>query len=136
MSTPTVTASSLGLGLGLVLALASASCGPTCPAGQQSCGTSNPGVAGGGGDAGASSGSTCDLLTAVRSCMDAYCATATNPFCTCYKRGYDITTNGCKCVDFDPKKFCDQADFNGTDPTTYDCAAASSGVSSICVGVK
>lgn len=132
MSTQTCTA--FALALGLVLTLASASCGPTCPPGQQNCGTSNPGNAAGSDD-GAGNGSTCDFLTAVQSCMNSYCATATNPFCTCYKRGYDITTNGCTCVTFDTKKFCDQAEANGADATAYDCAAASSSVSSICVGV-
>ena len=113
------------------LALSSASC-VTCPAGQQSCGTSNPG-----GDAGASSSDddvTCDWLTAMRSCMDSFCKTAQNPFCTCYKRGFDLATDGCKCVDFDAKKMCEQAE--GLDAATYDCAAASSGVSSYCVGVN
>jgi len=127
----------LSCGIGLIFALGSASCGPTCPAGQQSCGNSNA-SAGSSGDAGAtgSTSATCDLLTAVQSCMKAYCTSATNPFCSCWRRGYDITTNGCTCIAFDPKKFCDQAAANGTDATTYDCAAASSGVASICVGVN
>jgi hypothetical protein len=122
----------VALTFGLVFALCSASCGPTCPAGQQSCGSANAGPS----DAGATdSGSvSCSLLTAFKSCMTAYCATASNPFCTCYKRGFDISTNGCKCIDFDAKRFCDDA--NGADGTNYDCAAASSSVSSFCVPVR
>jgi len=118
------------LSLALGLALSSVSC-VTCPAGQQSCGTSNA-------DAGASNSddTECDLLTAMRSCMDAYCKTASNPFCSCYNQGQDLTTSGCKCIDFSEKRFCDQAEQNGVDATTYDCAAASSGVSSYCVGVN
>ena len=75
-------------------------------------------------------------MTALKKCMTAFCATATNPFCTCYKRGYDLTTNGCKCIDFNAQKFCDDAEDNGANASTYDCAAASSGVSSYCVGVN
>jgi hypothetical protein len=123
--------------LGLALALGGASCGPTCPAGQQSCGNSDA-SAGSSSDAGGTgyNADTCGLLTAMKKCMTAYCATASNPFCTCYKRGYDLTTSGCVCVDFDAKKFCDQAEAAGNDGRAYDCGAASSGVSSYCVGVK
>ena len=118
------------LTVGACLALSSASCGPTCPAGQQSCGSSNPGV----GDAGATGGDavTCDLLTAVRKCMKDYCATATNPFCTCFKRGYDIDSGSCKCIDLDTKTLCG-AEANGASADRYDCAADSSRVSSICI---
>ena len=121
----------LTLGLASSLALSSTNC-TTCPAGQQSCGNANPGSAGADGDDDAQ----CPLLTAMRSCMDAYCKTASNPFCTCYKRGFDLTTNGCKCIDFDAQKFCENAEENGVDASAYDCAAASSGVSSYCVGVQ
>lgn len=118
--------------LGLSLTLGSTSC-VTCPDGQQSCGSSDSS-----GDAGASGAEDveCDLLTQMRNCMDAFCKTTTNPFCTCYKRGFDLSTNGCKCVDFDAKTFCDRAQQNGSDATSYDCAAASSGVSSYCVDVQ
>jgi hypothetical protein len=118
----------------LALALSAASCGPTCPAGQQSCGNSNPSL----GDAGATGydADTCGLLTAMKTCMTAFCATASNPFCTCYERGFDLTTSGCRCVDFDAKKFCDQAEASGNEGRAYDCAAASSGVSSYCVPVR
>ena|SRR6478735_6985715 len=121
------------LTLGLSIALSSTSC-VTCPDGQQSCGTSNAGPA----DAGSSGNdeAKCDLLTAMQSCLDAFCKTTTNPFCTCYKRHYFLSTATCKCVDFDAKKFCDQAEDNGVDATTYDCAADSSAVSSYCVGVN
>jgi hypothetical protein len=117
----------------LSFALNSASC-VTCPKGQSSCG--DAGVASG--DAGATGFDAveCPLLTAMRSCMDSFCKTTTNPFCTCYKRGFDLTTNGCKCIDFDAQKFCDNAENNGVDASAYDCGAASSGVSSYCVGVN
>ena len=122
----------LTLGLALTFAFGSANC-TTCPAGQQSCGTANAN-----GNAGASDDdeSKCALLTAMRSCMDAFCKTASNPFCTCYKRGYDLSTDGCKCIPFDAEKFCERAEENGVDASAYDCAAASSGVSSYCVGVN
>jgi hypothetical protein len=119
----------LSLSIGLGLAFSSASCGPTCPAGQQSCGS----------DAGASSTEvvTCDLLTQFSSCMTSYCKTASNPFCTCWNRGFDVQTSGdCACIPFDKQGFCDQAKANGIDATTYDCAADSSRVSSICVTVN
>ena|SRR6478735_7565263 len=118
------------LGLGLMMALGSANC-VTCPAGQQSCGDAGPAAAG----ASDSDDVKCELLTQMRSCMDAFCKTTTNPFCKCYTRGFDLTTNGCKCIDFDAQKFCDQAEDNGVDASAYDCAAASSGVASYCVGV-
>ena len=119
---------------GSSLALSSASCGDTCPAGQQSCGNANPGP----NSAGATSTdeASCDLLKAFRSCMTAFCKTTSNPFCTCYKRGFDIATGGCKCIDFDTESFCDQAKANAVDATSYDCAADSSRVSTICVPVK
>ena len=117
----------------LGFSLSSASC-VTCPAGQQSCGDAGAT----GSDAGATGTDEvkCDLLTAMRSCMDAFCKTTTNPFCTCYKRGYDLTTNGCKCIDFNAEKFCEDAEDNGVSASAYDCPAASSGVSSYCVGVN
>lgn len=122
----------LSFGLGFAL-FSSASC-ITCPAGQQSCGNSNPGASAADGGASDSDTATCDYLTAMRSCMTAFCKTTSNPFCTCYKRGYDLTTNGCVCVPFDAEKFCDNA--AGLSADAYDCAAASSGVSSYCVPVS
>ena len=121
------------LSLGLGIALSSTSC-VTCPGGQQSCGTANAGPAEAG--AGGEDEATCDVLTAMRRCMDAYCKTASNPFCTCYKRHYFLSTDTCKCVELDTKRFCDQAEGNGVDATTYDCSADSSAVSSFCVGVN
>ena len=118
--------------LGLVFTFGSASC-TTCPAGQQSCGTANASGASG---ATSSDDAECALLTAMRSCMDAFCKTTSNPFCTCYKRGFDLSTDGCKCIDFDAQKFCDRAEENGVDASAYDCSAASSGVASYCVGVN
>ena len=123
----------LPFAFGAGLALSSANCGPMCPAGQQSCGNSNASVAGSSGaDAGSS---TCGLMTALKKCMTAFCATATNPFCTCYKRGYDLNGVTCKCVDFDPE-LCKRAEANGSDGSDYDCAAESSRISSYCVPVR
>ncbi|HEY0463904.1 MAG TPA: hypothetical protein VGC79_06830 [Polyangiaceae bacterium] len=118
------------LSFGSSLAFSSASCGPTCPAGQQSCGNSNAGNV----DAG--SPASCEVLTAMRSCMDKFCKQASNPFCTCYTRGYTLTIDGCTCVDFDTKKFCANAEANGLDADSYDCAADSSAISSYCVPVN
>jgi hypothetical protein len=117
--------------IGLSFAFGSVNC-VTCPNGQQSCGNSNP--TGDAGDSGTSEDS-CDYLKAMRSCLDDFCKRESNPFCTCYKRGFDLTTNGCTCVDFDGKAVCDRAQQIGLDATSYDCAAASSGVSSYCVTV-
>ena len=74
------------------------------------------------------------MLSALKKCMTAYCATASNPFCTCYKRNYDLTTNVCVCVDFDAKAYCES--YEGYDGTGYDCGANSSRVSSYCVPVR
>src|SRR5947207_1158849 len=77
----------LTLVIGLSLAFSGASC-VTCPAGQQSCGNANAS-----GDAGSSGDDDqCALLTAMKTCMDAFCKTASNPYCTCYKLGKDLTT--------------------------------------------
>ncbi|HKO46465.1 MAG TPA: hypothetical protein VJV79_02000 [Polyangiaceae bacterium] len=116
---------------GSSLALSSASCG-TCPDGQQSCGTANNGA----NIAGASSSEApCELWTAFRTCMTSYCKTASNPFCTCYKRGFDISPASCGCIDFEPAKLCAQAAANGVDAKSYSCATDSSRVSTICVSV-
>ena len=137
---PIVVACSAGLGfvLGVV------SCGPTCPYGQQSCGSSNPSAgaastAGAAGAAGAGSSdidpTTCDQLDALRACMDAFCASASNPFCTCYTRKYDISTS-CTCSKFNATAFCQQAAANGIKASDYNCASASSAVATVCVGVR
>jgi hypothetical protein len=118
------------------LVLSGVSCGPMCPAGQQSCGNSNPSPANSSDAGGSDASARCGLLSALKKCMSAYCATASNPFCTCYKRGYSIHTGTCKCIAFDEKKFCAEADAAGIDGSLYDCAAESSGVSSYCVPVN
>ena len=118
------------------LALDTASCGPTCAAGQASCGSAN----GSSGDAGAGSDptpTTCPELTVLKDCMDAFCQTADNPFCTCWKRGYDINLSDCpSCSTFDSAEYCLEAQNTGADPASFDCAASSSSVSSLCVGVQ
>ena len=126
------------LTLGLGFALSTASCGPTCKNGAQSCGTQNGSAAGDSStteDAGTSNNATCAYLTTVRGCMDAFCGTTSNPFCTCYKRGYDIDQS-CNCVPFDAKKFCDQAAASGADSAGYDCSSRTGAVATICVGVQ
>jgi len=111
--------------LGLALSGAGA-CGPTCGT-ERNCGNTNSS------SAGRSGTPTCDQLTALRTCMDSFCATNTNPFCTCYKRGYDLSSVSCSCVDFDAEKFCDDQAASGV---TYDCSAAIGAVGTTCVGVQ
>lgn len=118
-----------GLGTGL----GTASCGPTCPANEPNCGTSNGSIAGAAGSSSSSDGATCDALTALRSCMDAFCASATNPFCTCYKRQHDLSTASCLCVAFSAKKFCDDQAASGV---TFDCSSQVGAVGTACVGVQ
>ncbi|MEP7052945.1 MAG: hypothetical protein ABJB12_21445 [Pseudomonadota bacterium] len=117
------------------LALDTAACGPTCAPGQASCSSGNAN-----GDAGASSDPTptsCPQLTALRTCLDAYCKSADNPFCTCWKRGYDVDLNNCpSCIPFDSAKFCSEANTAGADAAGFNCPAASDQVSSLCVGVQ
>ena len=110
-----------------------ANCGPTCPDGKQSCGSAYDNDAG---SSGTDDTTTCDQLTTLRACMDAFCASTSNPFCTCYKRGYDIDGSACTCKAFSPTQFCKEAAANGIDAASYDCAAASSSVATICVGVE
>jgi hypothetical protein len=118
---------------GLVLDITS--CGPTCAAGQTSCGTASSS-----GDAGANGDphpTTCDQLTALHTCLDVYCKGADNPFCTCWKRGYDIDLLNCpSCKTFDSGEYCLEAKNNGIDAASLDCSAASDAVSSQCVGVQ
>jgi hypothetical protein len=120
--------------LGLGIALGSASCGPTCP-GQQSCGTTSGSSAGAAGSAGSSSSATCAYLTTVQNCLDAFCKTTSNPFCTCYTRGFDLGGD-CTCIPFDPQKFCDQAAASGEDSVGYDCSSRTGAVATICVAVQ
>jgi hypothetical protein len=119
----------------VALALDTASCGPTCKAGEASCTSS-----GSSGDAGASSDpnpTSCSQLTALRTCLDAFCKTADNPFCTCWKRGYDINLSDCpSCVTFDSGEYCLEAKNSGANAANFDCSASSDAVSSLCVGVQ
>jgi hypothetical protein len=122
------------LGVPLCLALNTASCGPTCP-NLQSCNTAT-----GSADAGTSSGggATCPQLTAQNDCLTSFCQTADNPFCTCYKRGFDLAAD-CTCTPFDPANsatLCQEESDQGIDAASYDCSAASSAVGSLCVGVQ
>ncbi|MEO7032522.1 MAG: hypothetical protein ABI548_01720 [Polyangiaceae bacterium] len=120
----------------LGLALDTASCGPTCKAGEASCGSAN------GSSAAAGAGSdptptTCDELTALRQCMDAFCKTESNPFCTCWTRGYEINVNDCpSCMTFDSAGYCLNAKNAGADPASFDCSAATGQVSPLCVPVQ
>lgn len=123
------------LALAFAAVLSTASCGPTCPTSEPNCGTANGANAGTAGSSEVEP-TTCAQLTAVRKCMDAFCASATNPFCTCYKLGFDIRSDTCVCSTFNAAAFCKQADQNGVVAANYDCAAASGSVATICVGVK
>lgn len=125
----------IAIGLGLAGTLATASCGPTCPGNNPNCGLPNSATAGAAGAAGATSTASCDQLTQLRSCMSAFCATAdlSNPFCKCYKNGFDLSTASCSCVAFDAQKFCtDQAESG----VSYDCSSATGAVGTACVGVN
>ncbi|MEO8905553.1 MAG: hypothetical protein ABI488_23805 [Polyangiaceae bacterium] len=119
----------------LGLALDTASCGPTCKAGEASCSTN-----GSSGDAGASSDptpTTCDELTALTACLDAFCKTESNPFCTCWTRGYDLDLDHCSsCKVFDSAEYCLEAKNSGADPASFDCSAATGQVSPLCVPVQ
>jgi hypothetical protein len=119
------------LGVPLCLALDTASCGPTCGT-LLSCGTSS-----GTGDAGANgSATTCPQLTAQQDCLTAFCQTADNPFCTCYKRGFDLAAD-CTCTAFDAAasaSFCQQNADN--DAASFDCSAATGAVAPLCVNVQ
>ena len=119
----------------LGLALDTASCGPTCKAGEASCGSTN-----GSGDAGDSSDptpTTCAELTALKACLDAFCKTDSNPFCTCWTRGYDINVNDCpSCMPLDSAEYCLKAKNAGEDPASFDCSAAIGQVSPLCVPVQ
>lgn len=64
--------------------------------------------------------------------MTAFCATASNPFCNCYTKGFDLGAK-CSCVTFDAQRFCDTQASTGAE---YDCSAATSAVASTCVGVQ
>jgi hypothetical protein len=67
--------------------------------------------------------------------MDAFCKASTNPFCTCYNRGFDIGGD-CTCIPFDAQKFCDEAATSGADVAGYDCSSRTGAVATICVGVQ
>ena len=114
---------------GLVaLALDTASCGPTCKPGEASCGTD------GTSDAGTVT-STCPQLDAIHACLDVYCKTASNPFCTCWSKGYDLDLTNCPaCISINASAFCAQS--TDLDAASYDCSAGSDMVSSECVGVQ
>jgi hypothetical protein len=122
--------------LGLANALSAASCGPTCPGNEPNCGTANASTAGAAGAAGAESTASCTQLTSLKTCMKAFCASAplTNPFCNCYKKGFDLDVANCPaCVDFDAKKFCDDQKASGA---SYDCSSATGAIGTACVGVE
>ncbi len=117
--------------LALGSALGTAGCGATCPASDPNCGSPNSSNAG---TAGAAGSSSCDALTTLRSCFTAYCATTTNPFCNCYKKGFDLSTTDCPaCITFDAAKFCADQAASGV---TFDCSAATGAVGTACVGVQ
>lgn len=126
----------LVLGLGLSLLLASASCSDVCPSGQTSCGDENAAA----GAAGSSSAVTCPLLTARNDCVKSFCASASNPFCSCYlqkpiPKMLDLTTCTCVKDTFSPAEYCRNAEVLGLDAGSFDCAAETDGVKTACIGV-
>src|SRR3954471_12025666 len=128
----------IAIAFGLPSALGALSCGTTCPGKEPNCGTTNGSsggsIAGAGGAAGASSTASCSQLTAFRSCMNAFCATATNPFCTCYTRGMlDLDPTTCLCVPFDAQSFCA---LQPQPAGTYNCSIPTSAVATTCIGVQ
>jgi hypothetical protein len=123
-------------GVPLCLALNTASCGPTCP-NLQSCGTTT-GSDAGASSAGSAGATTCPQLTAQQDCLNSFCQAADNPFCTCYKRGFDLAPD-CTCMSFPANyaaSYCQGAADQGLDAASFDCSAASSAVRSLCVGVQ
>jgi hypothetical protein len=127
----------LALGVPLCLALNTASCGPTCP-NLQSCGTTSADSDAGASSAGSGGGATCPQLTAQQDCLNSFCQAADNPFCTCYKRGFDLGVD-CTCAEFPANygaSYCQDAADQGIDAASFDCSAASSAVGSLCVGVQ
>ena len=118
------------------LALNMASCGPTCPT-LEPCGTTSASAGDAGSSSAGTSGSatTCAQLTALQSCLNSFCQSADNPFCTCFKRGFDLGTD-CTCSDFDSAGYCQQAQENGVDAAALDCSATTGSVASLCVGVQ
>jgi hypothetical protein len=121
----------LALILPLGLAVDVASCGPTCPTLEACSSTTASSTAGTAG----SSSTTCDQLTALQACFTSFCQSADNPFCTCFKRGYDLGSD-CSCTTFDAAAYCQQAADNGLDASAYDCSAATGSVGSLCVVVQ
>ena len=120
------------LGLGLSVLLVNASCSDICGSAAE-CGdeNANAGAAGSGGGA-----TTCPQLTALTDCLEAFCASAQNPFCTCYTQKKDLSS-ACTCVPvtLDPEDYCKAAAANGYDAASFDCAAATDGVKTMCIGV-
>jgi hypothetical protein len=128
---------SFALGVPLCLALSTASCGPTCP-NLQSCGTTTGSSDAGASSAGSGGATTCPQLTAQQDCLNSFCQAADNPFCTCYKRGFDLGVD-CTCTSLPTDygaSYCQQAAEAGIDAASFDCSVASSMVASLCVGVQ
>ena len=129
--------------LGFAFNTASCSGQNACAASAGAGGASGASGAGGSADC-ASAGSagaptTCDQLTALQACFTAFCQAdgAGSPFCTCFKRGYDLgAAPGCLCVPFNATAFCQQAAASGVDSSSLDCSAATSSVATQCVGVQ
>jgi hypothetical protein len=142
-------ASALVIVIGIGFAFNTASC-----SGQNACGASAGagGTGGAGGTSGAGGSSDCtssagsagaaatrNQLTALQTCFSAFCQAdgAGSPFCTCFKRGYDLgAPPDCQCVPFNSAAFCQQAAANGVDGSNLDCSAATSSVATQCVGVQ
>jgi hypothetical protein len=139
------------IALGFALNMASCSA-------QNACATSGAtaGAAGSSCAAAASAGSagtaatTCDALTGLQACLSGFCAGdgagVGSPFCGCYASGLDLSGSTdtsdpsappCTCITFHADAFCAQATANGLTAANYaDCAAVTSPLISMCVGVQ
>ncbi len=118
----------------------SAGAGGTSGTGGTDCSSASAGSAG--------APATCDQLTALNACLSAFCKAdgAGTPFCGCFLKGYDLSPAGgtpdCACIAFDtpgafsPSAYCAQAAAVGAMPSDIDCAATTSPLVSMCVGVQ
>ena len=85
------------------------------------------------------------MLTALNACLSAFCKAdgAQTPFCSCYLKGYDLrAAPKCDCAAFNtpetfsPANYCAQAEAVGASPSDLDCAATTSPLTSMCIGVQ
>ena len=78
----------------------------------------------------------CDaFLEVVVACYDGYCqgSGANVPACQCWNNGQDINVNTCECIPLHLELACQIIDLDQVDPNAYDCSAATSAISGICI---